>query len=120
MKIIFGFEPFVKLSSDGTGGIILFDCVRRVHTQELATRGYLWGEKKGMNHETNTLPKQLYPVRSAAGHSTYLDYLSPYQFSIKPKASFKLAGVDIDLWYSGSFSGNHAANAMYLDFRWMF
>ncbi|MDR0442744.1 MAG: zinc dependent phospholipase C family protein [Treponema sp.] len=37
------------------------DCMRRVHTPPL------WGETKGMNPETNTLPKQPYPVRSAAG-----------------------------------------------------
>jgi BirA family biotin operon repressor/biotin-[acetyl-CoA-carboxylase] ligase len=43
------------------------DCMRRVHTQELATRGSLWGETKGMNPETNTLPKQPYPDRSEAG-----------------------------------------------------
>ncbi|GHV95424.1 hypothetical protein AGMMS50293_17440 [Spirochaetia bacterium] len=42
------------------------DCLRRVHTQEPATRGSLWGVKKGMYPETNTLPKQPYPVRSAS------------------------------------------------------
>ena len=37
------------------------DCMRMVHTPPL------WGVKKGMYPETNTLPKQPYPVRSAAG-----------------------------------------------------
>ncbi|MDR2942849.1 MAG: hypothetical protein LBV17_09690 [Treponema sp.] len=45
------------------------DCIRRVHTPPI------WGVSKnvpltryvGMYPETNTLPKQPYPVRSAAG-----------------------------------------------------
>jgi hypothetical protein len=37
------------------------DCMRRVHTPPP------WGDIKGMYPETNTLPKQPYPVRSAAG-----------------------------------------------------
>jgi len=41
------------------------DCMRRVHTPPL------WGETKGMYPETNTLPKQPYPVRSAAGLVDY-------------------------------------------------
>jgi CheY-like chemotaxis protein len=40
------------------GGV---DCMRRVHTPPL------WGVKKGMYPESNTSPKQPYPVRSAAG-----------------------------------------------------
>ncbi|GHV88306.1 B12-binding domain-containing radical SAM protein [Spirochaetia bacterium] len=46
-------------------GSLLFgigvDCMRRVHTPPL------WGVIKGMDPETNTLPKQPYPGRSAAG-----------------------------------------------------
>ncbi|MDR0315536.1 MAG: UvrD-helicase domain-containing protein, partial [Treponema sp.] len=38
-----------------------FDCMRRVHTPSLRD------ETEGMYPETNTLPKQPYPVRSAAG-----------------------------------------------------
>ncbi|GHV11688.1 hypothetical protein FACS189491_03370 [Spirochaetia bacterium] len=37
------------------------DCLRRVHTPPL------WGVIKGVDPETDTLPKQPYPVRSAAG-----------------------------------------------------
>ncbi|GHV10564.1 diaminopimelate epimerase [Spirochaetia bacterium] len=37
------------------------DCLRRVHTPPL------WGVIKGMDPETDTLPKQPYPIRSAAG-----------------------------------------------------
>jgi hypothetical protein len=45
---------------------IFLDCMRRVHTPPL------WGVKKGMYPETNTLPKQPDPVRSAAGLVDYL------------------------------------------------
>jgi hypothetical protein len=44
-----------------------FDCLRRVHTQEPAYAGEPWGETKGMYPESNTLPEQPYPDRSAAG-----------------------------------------------------
>ena len=54
------------------------------------------------------------------GHSPLLDYLSPYELSIKPKISLNLSGVDIDLGYSGSFSRDHVENTVYLDFRWQF
>ena len=50
-----------KLGLEITG----IDCLRRVHTPPL------WGDKKGMNPETNTLPKQPYPDRSAAGLVDY-------------------------------------------------
>jgi hypothetical protein len=39
----------------------LFDCLRRVHTPAAC------GGTKGMYPESNTLPKQPYPDRSAAG-----------------------------------------------------
>jgi hypothetical protein len=40
---------------------VAFDCLRRVHTPAP------WGETKGMYPESNTLPEQPYPDRSAAG-----------------------------------------------------
>ena len=40
---------------------INIDCLRRVHTPPL------WGVIKGMDPETDTLPEQPYPDRSAAG-----------------------------------------------------
>ncbi|MCL2066383.1 MAG: radical SAM protein [Treponema sp.] len=51
------------------------DCMRRVHQEGNLRRSCgsvevtppLWGDIKGMNPEANTLPKQPYPVRSAAG-----------------------------------------------------
>jgi hypothetical protein len=51
--------------------IVAVDCMRRVHTQP-ATRDGLWGEKRGMYPESNTLPKQPYPDRSAAGMVDFL------------------------------------------------
>ena len=56
----------------------------------------------------------------APGYAPLLDYLSPYQFTVKPGISFRLAGVDVDLGYNGSFSRDHVENTMYIDFRWMF
>jgi hypothetical protein len=47
-------------------------------------------------------------------------YLSPFQFSIKPKITFILAGVDLDFGYDGSFSKDHVDNKVYIDFRWRF
>ncbi|GHV13189.1 hypothetical protein FACS189491_07740 [Spirochaetia bacterium] len=46
----------------------LSDCLRRVHTPPL------WGVINGVDPETDTLPKQPYPVRSAAG---LVDYSNP-------------------------------------------
>jgi signal transduction histidine kinase/CheY-like chemotaxis protein len=43
------------------------DCLRRVHTQEPACAEEACGGTKGMYPESNTLPKQPYPDRSAAG-----------------------------------------------------
>jgi len=54
------------------------------------------------------------------GHSPLLDYLSPYEISVKPKISLKLPGIDIDFGYTGTFSRDHVKNIIYLDFRLMF
>jgi len=54
------------------------------------------------------------------GHPPLLDYLSPYELSIKPKISLKLPGIDIGLGYAGTFSRDHVKNIIYIDFRWMF
>ena len=68
------------------------DCMRRVHTQEPAfRRGSLWGVIKGMDPETNTLPKQPYPVRSAAGLVDYESYLQIYS---NKEVSFNFRGID--------------------------
>ena len=63
-----------------------------------------------------------YPFNAgqAPGYSMLLDFLSPYQFVVKPRVSLTLSGLDIDFGYSGSFSRDHSANILYLDFRWMF
>jgi len=53
-------------------------------------------------------------------YNPLLDYLSPYQITVKPKVNFKLSGIDIDLGYEGSFSRDHTENTVFIDFRWMF
>jgi phosphoglucomutase len=58
---VFALACVAELSCLVWTGELFFDCMRRVHTPPLL------GEKKGMYPETNTLPKQPYPVRSAAG-----------------------------------------------------
>jgi hypothetical protein len=47
------------------------DCLRRVHTQDPACAGEACGGTKDMYPESNTLPKQPYPDRSAAGLVDY-------------------------------------------------
>ena len=65
-------DPMVKPENEvlekalGKNYMKFIDCMRRVHTPPL------WGVIKGMNPETNTLPKQPYPVRSATGLVDFL------------------------------------------------
>jgi len=61
-----------------------FDCMRRVHTSPS------WGDTKGMYPETDTLPKQPHPVRSAAGLVDYIVTNPPWgsKFSKKEKDNF--------------------------------
>jgi hypothetical protein len=79
-----------------------YDCMRRVHTQELATRGSPWGETEGMYPETNTLPKQPYPDRSAAGLVDCFLYTGGY-----PN---RAAAVLIKILASCGFSFYHAGD----------
>jgi ABC-type glycerol-3-phosphate transport system substrate-binding protein len=62
-------ELRIRLEADGSKTRTApLDCMRRVHTKNPLARGNLWGVKKGMYPEAlYTLPKQPYPVRSAAG-----------------------------------------------------
>ena len=48
------------------------------------------------------------------------DFLSPYQFAVKPKVNFNLTGVNVDFGYKGEFSRDHVNNTIFLDFRWSF
>lgn len=49
-----------------------------------------------------------------------LDYLSPYQFNIKPAVIFTVLGGNIICGYEGIFSRDHVENILYVDFRWSF
>ena len=62
----------------------------------------------------------MFDAGQVPGYGPLLDYLSPYQIAVKPRVSFKLSGIDIDLGYTGYFSRDHVENIMYLDFRMMF
>jgi len=54
------------------------------------------------------------------GYDPLLDYLSPYQLTIKPRVIFNIPGVELLFGYTGSFSRDHVDNTIYLDFRWSF
>ena len=54
------------------------------------------------------------------GYDPLLDYLSPYQFSIKPRVVFNIPGVELALGYAGAFSRDHVDNTVYLNFSWNF
>jgi len=63
--------------------VIFFDCMRRIHTPPL------WGETKGMYPETNSLHKQPYPGRSAAGLVDLFFFLLDVFFRPVEKKRFK-------------------------------
>ena len=54
------------------------------------------------------------------GYDPLLDYLSPYQLTVKPRVIFNIPGVEVLFGYAGSFSRDHVDNTVYLDFRWSF
>jgi hypothetical protein len=70
------YKPGTAFFLDKKEIYIPVDSMRRVQTPPL------WGDIKGMYPETDTLPKQPYPVRSAAGLVDCLSALLPWNINL--------------------------------------
>ncbi|MDR0411654.1 MAG: hypothetical protein LBH75_06745 [Treponema sp.] len=54
------------------------------------------------------------------GRQSLLDYVSTYQFTVKPDIVFSFSGIMAILGYRGIFSRDHLENKLFLDARWRF
>ena len=55
-----------------------------------------------------------------AAYPSALDYLSPFQLSVKPALIFSYSGALVTFGYNCIYSRDHIENTLYLDFRWAF
>jgi len=61
----------------------------------------------------------LSPGQTAA-YPSALDYLSPFQLSVKPALNFSHMGASIAVGYNCSYSRDFIDNTLFIDFRWSF
>jgi len=62
----------------------------------------------------------MFSAGQVPGFPPLLDFLSPFQATVRPRVVFNLAGMEMTLGYTGIFSRDQVNNTMFLDFRWMF